>query len=71
MITDEEAKALIAWAEESYRENGCTAWGLLFDQAMRVARRLHHSSPEVVKQLQQERVRREARIAKRQEARGQ
>jgi len=36
-LTQEQAEALSAWACESKRKNGCTAWGPLFDDAMQVA----------------------------------
>lgn len=37
-ITSNELTALIAWADESERAGGTTAWGIRFDNAMSAAR---------------------------------
>lgn len=45
-ITEEEARALSAWAAEGKRPGGTTAWGPRFTAAMAVAERVHALYPD-------------------------
>lgn len=42
-LTKPEVEALVEWAEESYREGGCTAWGLKFSAALHVAQTIRNT----------------------------
>jgi hypothetical protein len=48
MLTTEELAALIAWAAESEKPDGKTAWGPKFDAALAVAQRLRQVNPSPV-----------------------
>jgi len=39
-LKPKEVDALKKWAKESYRPNGCTAYGPLFDKVMAIAQRI-------------------------------
>ena len=42
-LNDKQLEALVVWADESERPNGCTAWGPKFDAVMEVAKQVRDS----------------------------